>query len=117
MAEAPDIDVTPGVRDYFMARVAAARAAAQGIVESCDEIIALCIDPDEDRKGRDRKESLEEALDAAGAVSRALECADAALDADGFDPLECEPWDEDGDEEDAEPVIEVPRATARKRRS
>lgn len=116
MAEPADIDVAPSVRDYFMARVAAARLSAQSIVDSCDEIIALCLDPDEDRKGRERNEAVEEALDAAGAVSRALECADAALEADNFDPLECEPWDEDGDEEDSEPVIEVPRATARKRR-
>lgn len=101
---------TPTWRDFVMARLAAARANAQAVVELCDEAIDLFIDPEDDKKARDRAEAIENALDAAGATARALECAEAELPQ--IDPLECEPWDEDADEE----VEDLPRAQARRKR-
>jgi hypothetical protein len=111
-----DLSITP--RDYLMARIAAARATAQVTIDACDEIISLCLDPGEDPKLADRSELLSDALDMAGATARALEDAERVIDQ--VDPVECEPWDEDGDEvdedepEDEEP--EIPRAAARPRR-
>lgn len=104
-------------RDFFMARIAAARSSAQGVIDACDEIIGLCIDPDEDGKLKKRAEELAEALEFSGATSRALESAEAMIDT--VDPEAVEPWetevDDDDDDEDDEPVL--PRASARSRRS
>lgn len=102
----------PTHRDYLMARVAAARMSAQAVIDSCDEIIAFCMEPEDDAKLRKRTEEITEALEHAGATARALESAEAMIDR--VDPTECEPWDEEGDDDE---VIEIPRATARKRRS
>lgn len=106
--------VVPSNRDFFLARCAAARSSAAAMIDAIDEMVALCMDGDEDLKLRERKEALGEALELAGATSRALECAEEMIDR--VDPKEIEPWDteeaEEDDEEDDEPL---PRATARKR--
>jgi hypothetical protein len=114
-----ELAVTP--RDYVMARLAAARMSAQHAIDAIDDIVGLCVDPGEDPKLTERKELLEAALDHAGATARALECAEEAIEQ--IDPVECEPWDEDGDEADDEDEDEtepddadIPRATARARR-
>lgn len=112
-----EIEVTE--RDYVMARLAAARTAAQSSIEAIDEALALFVDPEEDARGRQRKELIDAALEAAGCVARALEDAENVLP--DVDYEECEPWDSDeeeesegDDEEEDEP--EIPRATARKRK-
>jgi hypothetical protein len=84
-------------RDFVMARLAAARAAAQEMVEAVDDTLQLFIDPSEDEDGKDRKEAIEAALESAGCATRALECALDRYDA--VDPMGIEPWD-DGDEDE-----------------
>lgn len=80
-----------GDRDYVMARLAAARSCAQEAIEAIDEAVALFVSPDEDKKGKERDELIDSALEATGRASRALEFA---VDAYGdVDPSEPEPWE------------------------
>lgn len=116
MAQA--LEISP--RDYAMARLAAARVAAQSAMDAIDDALAYFVDPDEDERARERKELIETALESAGMCSRALECAQEAMPV--VDPEECEPWDGDEDEEDEDDdsspaILVLPKATARKRRS
>jgi len=92
-----DSDAT-GARDYVMARIGASRAAAQSAIVALDEAMNLFVDPEDDRKGKERRELIDTALEALGASSRALEAAEEELDA--IDPEEGEPWDDDVDEDD-----------------
>ena len=82
----------PTDRDFVMARLAAARAALQLALDGVDEALAMFLDPDEDRAGKERADLISGALECAGTGSRALECADEAM-AD-IDPTEGEPWEE-----------------------
>lgn len=66
-------------RDYVMARLAAARAGAQSVLDAVDETLVLFVNPDEDERGKQRKELLEAALEASGEVSRALEAAQEGI--------------------------------------
>ncbi len=88
----------PTPRDFVMARMAAARAAAQSAITAIDDALNLFVNPDQDRKGKERTEMVGEALEALGCACRALEMGEAALDQ--VDMEEPEPWDEDDDEDD-----------------
>lgn len=85
-------------RDYVMARLAAARSALTDALTAVDESIELFVNPDEDKSGKDRRDAIETALDAAGAASRALEAADEV--APQVDWKEGEPWDDEDESED-----------------
>lgn len=84
-------------RDFVMARLAAARAAAQAAIEDIDASLNLFIDVEEDKKAKEREELLGSALESIGCATRALESAEEMMGE--VDPEECEPWDGD-DEED-----------------
>jgi hypothetical protein len=91
------------VRDATMARLAAARASAQAVLDAVDESLMLFVNPDEDKAGRKRKGMISDATDAAGEVSRALEAAQSSFDEMTGDDLAAgEPDDdeEDDDEDD-----------------
>ncbi len=90
----PKVEIT--LRDYTMARLAAARAAFAAGIDAIDDAIGLFVDPDDDDDGSERKEMIETALEHAGAAARALECAEEVID--HIDPEECEPWDADEEE-------------------
>jgi hypothetical protein len=96
----PSVEVDPTTRDFVMARLLAARASAQAAIDAIDDATLLFVEPEDDEKGKKRRKLLEAALDASGAASRALECADEAMPEVDF--VECEPWDEDGDEDEDE---------------
>jgi hypothetical protein len=101
----PEIeDGDHNVRDFVMARLMAARASAQAVIEAIDVAASAFVNPESDAKGRERREVIEDALEAAGTVSRALESAEAELEVfDADDWKEREPWeDEDGEEDDDE---------------
>lgn len=87
------IEVDATARDYVMARLAAARASATSLIDSIDECLNLFIDPDEDEKGKERKELVDAALESAGCASRALESAEEMIRS--VDMKEVEPWDQD----------------------
>lgn len=87
------IEVDATSRDYVMARLAAARASATALIESVDECLNLFVDPDEDDKGKERKELVDAALESAGCTTRALESAEEMLP--HVDMKEVEPWDRD----------------------
>lgn len=95
-----EVEIEPTERDYVMARLAAGRAAAQAAINAIDESLHFFINPDDDKTGKHRRDMLEEALEAAGVVCRALECAEEVIPEVDF--KECEPWEEeeDGDEEE-----------------
>ncbi len=93
-----ELEATP--RDFVMARLAAGRAAAQASIEAIDEALNLFVDPDQDKKGKERKELVESALESMGCASRALESAEETIDQ--ADMAEYEPWDEDEGEDDGD---------------
>ena len=89
--EDEDLEVTP--RDYVMARLAAARTSAKATCDAIDEAIAIFVNPTEDPKGKERKQLMDDALQAAGAANLALESAEEVIDT--VDWRELEPWDEE----------------------
>ncbi|HEY4266778.1 MAG TPA: hypothetical protein VGM94_01170 [Galbitalea sp.] len=89
-----DLEITP--RDFVMARLAAARASAQAAIDAIDECIAIFVNPDDDKAGKERAELVDAALESVGAASRALESAESTFDQ--ADMKECEPWEDDDDE-------------------
>lgn len=91
-----DLEITP--RDFVMARLAAARASAQAAIDAIDECIAIFVNPDDDKAGKERAELVDAALESVGAASRALESAESTFDQ--ADMKECEPWEENEDDED-----------------
>lgn len=74
-----------GARDFAMARLAAARASAQVVLDAIDEVTFLFVMPDGDERGKQRKALLDAALEASGDVSRSLEAAH-----DGFQQMDKE---------------------------
>ena len=93
-----ELEATP--RDFVMARLAAARAAAQATIEAIDDALNFFIDPDEDKKGKERKELVGSALESVGCATRALESAEETIDQ--VDMAEVEPWEDDEEDEDDE---------------
>jgi hypothetical protein len=97
-----DLEIDPSPRDFVMARLAAGRAAAQAAISAMDEVLNLFVNPDDDRRGKEREELIGEALEALGCACRAVEMAESTFEL--ADLSECEPWDDDGvsDEDDDE---------------
>lgn len=82
-------------RDYMMARVGAALASFRAAIEACDSVLAFYVNPDEDKRGKQRLEEIEDALEAAGAGTRALEDALAKYERSGDAGFSlAEPWEE-----------------------
>lgn len=82
-------------RDYLMARVGAALASAKAVVEACTDFLAICVNPDDDKKGKERKQLIADALEAAGSASAALDDAEGC--AKQINPAAFtmeEPWEE-----------------------
>lgn len=98
--ERDQFEIDPSPRDFVMARIAAGRAAAQSAVAAIDDLLNLFVNPDDDKRGKERVELLGEALEALGCACRAVEMAEATIDQIEF--TECEPWDEGASEEDEE---------------
>jgi hypothetical protein len=95
----PDVELTE--RDFVMARLAAARAASQSAITAIDEMLNLFVNPDQDRSAKEREECLDEALEAMGCATRALESAEMVYGELDDEDLEAgEPWEESDDEED-----------------
>ena len=101
-AEEPDDDddeeVDEGARDYALARIGGAIAAAQNAVTALTEAAHGFVDPSADKKGKERKEALEAALESLGLASRATELAQGALEE--MDDEELETSETDVAEED-----------------
>lgn len=93
-----EIEVTD--RDFVMARIGAARAAASDALSMLDEAMSLMVNPHDDEKGKKRKANVKDALEALGVATSSLELAEANIDE--YDPTEEEPGDEDEDEDDEE---------------
>ena len=91
----PDVEVTS--RDFVLARIAAARALMRLAGESLDVLENIFLEPDDDPKGEERAELLEDALNQIGSATRSLECAEQALPA--VDMEEIEPWDAEDEDE------------------
>ena len=93
-----EIDATD--RDFVMARLAAGRTAAHDAVTMIDEALSIMIAPEDDAKGKKRKECITDALEALGVATRAMECAEENVDE--YDPTEGEPWDEEVEDDEDE---------------
>lgn len=77
--EDDETDEDSVARDFAMARLAAARASAQSTLDAIDEALILFVTPDEDERGKQRRELVDAALEASGEASRALEEAQSGL--------------------------------------
>jgi hypothetical protein len=97
--EEGDGSCEPSSRDYVMARIAAARASAQAAIELCDVAIANFVEPDDDKDGTERGESIDAGLEALGSATRSLEEAHRVWDEDDEIDLE-EGEDYESDDED-----------------
>jgi len=84
------------MRDYVMARGAAALAALESAKNDVVEAMTLFITPDDDERGKERRELLDSAIEAASIATRALE--DAALELPNADMEATEPWEEIDDD-------------------
>jgi len=87
----PNEDAT--VRDYVMARVAAAQTLAKDAEAALHDLMGLFLSPDDDRDGEKRAELLQEALESFGGATRALEDAEKSIV--DIDPAEGEPWEDE----------------------
>lgn len=91
-------------RDYIMARLGAAAGSLAAATAAVNEALVLFVEPADDKKGKERDELCDAALEAASAACRALE--DAAEHFEDADMEASEPWEdedhEDGDDEDDE---------------
>lgn len=83
-------------RDYVMARCAAAIAALDSAKAQVIDAVAMFVTPDDDRKGKERKKGLDEAIETASIATRSLEDAMSVID--DVDMEACEPWEEDDDD-------------------
>lgn len=95
---AVDPDEKLMLRDYVMARGAAAIASLESARNDVVEAMNLFITPADDKRGKERRECLDSAIESASIATRALEDAmdkigDADLDAG-------EPWEEEDDDPD-----------------
>lgn len=94
----PEIDHT-ACRDATMARMAACRAALAAATGQLDEALGLFVVPEDDDKGVDRAQLLEDIDANIGMAAAAIQLAQA--DWAGVDPEEGEPdVDQDDDEDD-----------------
>lgn len=84
-------------RDYVMARLGGALGSLAAATEAVVGALTLFVNPGEDHRGKERKELLEAALEAAGAATRGIEDCDGMIGEADMDAGE--PWDEDEDED------------------
>lgn len=96
--EIVDVDEAEGDRDYVMARLASASVSLKASAEAIDEALALFNNPDDDKKGKERKELVATALETAGCATRALEAAEGLIPNVDFELGE--PWDDDEEDEE-----------------
>jgi hypothetical protein len=85
-------------RDFVMARLLAARAAAADAIAAIDEAALLFVDTGDDATGKKRKQLVDEALESAGILCRALESAEDGV-LEGYDTEAGEPWEEEEDDD------------------
>ena len=87
-------------RDFFLARLASARASARGALEALDVIFDLCNAPDDDARGKERMKALEAADELLGQAATSVQLAmEAAPDVDMAEG-EPEEYEDEDDEED-----------------
>ena len=96
--EDDDDEDDENINDYVKARLASALASLEASKSAVLEALALFNNPDDDDKGKERKELVDTALEAAGCATRALEAAEEVVEDCDF--TEPEPWDEGDDEDD-----------------
>ena len=92
-------------RDFTLARLAIARGSLQAAIEAIDDCVGAFANPESDKRGKDRRELIGDALECTGTANRALEAAEQEIK-DSFEAAtwqEREPWeDDDEDDEDDE---------------
>ncbi len=83
-------------RAETMGRIAVVTMTSRTIIEMADDVVAMCLDPSEDPKGKKREEMLHAIDEAAGEIAGAVQAAQTAFAES--DPAMGE--DEDDDESD-----------------
>lgn len=102
-------------RDYVMARTGAAIASLDAAKAALIESLQLYISPEDDKKGAERKELLDGALEAASCACRAMEDIETKIE--DVDMALCEPWEDDEEEEEEDdPEDEDDKAERKKRK-
>lgn len=96
----PEDDGGVVVNDFVMARLASALASLKASESAVLDALALFNNPDDDDKGKERKELVATALETVGCATRALEAADETIEDVDFEAAE--PWDDEDDDEDDE---------------
>lgn len=89
-------DEALAARDYVMARLGGAIASLDAAREATSAVLALFVNPDEDNRGKDRKELLDDAQEAVGAASRGIDAAVEEIDEVDF--AAAEPWEDEDDD-------------------
>lgn len=85
-------------RDFVLARSGIAIGQLVAATAALTDAMALYVQPDEDKKGDERKELLGHALEHASAACRALEAAEEVIE--DVNPRDVEPWDDEEDDDD-----------------
>lgn len=80
-------------RDFLMARVGSAQVSLRAALSALDDFMALCVNPDEDKGGEERRELVDTALEAAGCATRALEAVEPVLESAELEFEIGEPWE------------------------
>jgi hypothetical protein len=93
---------TPNVRDYVMARLAAAHASAQAFLETCDEMLGHFVEPEDDAEGLERAGGFEAGAEALGSATRSFDEAHRVWEEASDDELDPEEGEEYGDDDDDE---------------
>jgi hypothetical protein len=97
----PDPETTS--RDFVMARLAAAHASAQAAIDAIEDALVMFVNVDDDASGKKRRDLIGAALEAIGAGTRALECAEENyehVDAKEGEPWEADQYEDDDDDDD-----------------
>lgn len=95
-----DAEERTAARDFVMARLAACRAYVAAVSMELDTCLGLFVDPEDDTKGKDRADLLEQIDDDLGAAVIALHAAQEVWE--DVDPAEGEPEAEEVEEDDDE---------------
>lgn len=101
------VDKGDRARDYVMARAAGVLASLDASKNAILESIGLFIGPEDDSKGKERKDLFDAALEAASCAVRGLEDIETKLP--DVDMSLAEPWEDDEDEDEEEDEKEEPR--------
>lgn len=92
-------------RDQYLARLATAAVTARAAADAIDEIVAITIDPSDDKKGEERGALIDGALDDLGIASRCVEAAQEVHESLDYSEGEPDPEDlgtEDDESDDGE---------------